>query len=143
VIQMDRTGTQRDGTQVDRDTDGQGLVHRRTGTETQTDRQRGRDTDRQEEGEGHRRAERGTGTQTDRERDMKQRRSGTGTEADMDSDRNRGTDRHGHRLTVTQMDRTQRDRKMDTKRHIQGYGHEHRQLYRTAYKKIRALKAVS
>jgi hypothetical protein len=48
--------------QVDWNTDGQGLGHRKTGTETQTDRQRAgtqtdrkRYTDRQREEQGHRR----------------------------------------------------------------------------------------
>jgi hypothetical protein len=41
--------TSRQETQVNRDTDGQGLGHRRTGTVTQMGRQRGRDPNGQEE----------------------------------------------------------------------------------------------
>ncbi len=44
-------------TLVDRDTNGQGLGYRRTGTVTQTGSQMGRDTDIQDEGEGHRRTD--------------------------------------------------------------------------------------
>jgi hypothetical protein len=51
-------------TQMDRDTDGQGLGHRRTGIGTQTDREN-RETDGQ--GQGHRWT--GRGTQTDRKMD--------------------------------------------------------------------------
>jgi hypothetical protein len=51
-----------DRTQVDWNTDGQGMGHRKTGTETQTDRQRaGTQTDRKRYTD----RQRGTGTQTD------------------------------------------------------------------------------
>jgi hypothetical protein len=68
-------------TQMDRDTDGQGLRHRRTVTGTQTDHNR--DTGGQ--GQGHRRTETGTPTDRDRtptdrkrERDIDGQREGQG-----------------------------------------------------------------
>ncbi len=52
----------------------------------------------------------------------------------------RDTNGQGHKWTGAG---TQRDRVRDTNGHGQVYGHGHRQLQRTTYKKIRALKALS
>jgi hypothetical protein len=55
-------------------------------------------------------------------------------------DRDRDINGQGCRWTGA---RTQRGRERVTNRHGQGYGHGHRQLYQTTYKKIRALNALS
>jgi hypothetical protein len=99
-----------------------------TGTGIETDMDRKRDTDGQRQGPD---GQTGTRTQMD---GQGHRRTGTGigTQADRDSDG------QGHRRTGAG---TQRDRGRDT--NGQGKGHRHRQLYRTAYKKIRAVKVLS